>query len=1715
VLPIEGEMMATSTLRPLVFTRWRVASWLLLGAAAIGLGTATPAVAQTFTVTTAADSGAGSLREGMTEALGGEVNSITFAPSLAGQTITIASPLPEINTNLTISGAGASGVTVSGGNSQRVFFVEGGTVSISNLNISNAKVVGGAGGEYGGGGGMGAGAAVFVNSGANVTVSNIAFTNNSAVGGTGSLGSGLGINSSAGGGGGLGGNGGNGDSGGATGGGGGGFSGGGGGGGGSLFTNGGTGGAGPGGAGGTGGNGNDTVGGNGGNGGGVHGGAGGIANSDNGSGGGGGGGGGLLAGAGGSGAGDTNGSPSDFSNGGNGTAGGGGGGATSPSIGGSNGGNGGDFGGGGGATGFGNAGNGGFGGGGGGNLSATPGDGGFGGGGGGVVSGLVASVEAKILGGGTGGIGGGQGSSGGAVVDGTFAPTVGTGGGGAAFGGAVFVRQGGTLTIGAGVFNGSSVTAGLGQEGGSNGAAAGSDMFLMTGSTTVFSPGAGNTMTVNGSIADDSLNSLPAGQGFTPGSGAGAALAVNSGLVVFNGVNTYSGGTTINTGGTLQFGQLLAMGGGTAANVLVNLGGIAAAGYALDQGFLNRVAPNSAGVVALAVDSANNLDFNTPGLSQVSLGALGTATFSGTLTPADNTYRLGGGGGNLTVASLLSGANALVIAGNGTDTGIVTLTNANTYTGATLVSGGTLAAGADNAFSSASAVTVGEGATLDLAGFNQAIGSLAGGGSVTLGIGTLATGGDNTSTTFSGVISGDGNLVKDGTGTFTLSGANTYTGATLVSGGTLLAGATNAFSAASAFTVSAGATVDLNGFNETIGSLAGAGTVLLDPATLTTGGDGSSTTFSGTLSGPGNLLKTGTGTFTLSGTDTFTGSTTVAQGTLALSGTGSIAASSGLDLSSAGATFDISKGGNQTVQNLSGVAGSAIVLGANTLAAGTAASTTFGGDISGTGGFTKQGSGTLTFAGSNTYGGATNVNTGTLLADSTGALSPNSAFSVAAGATLQLNGFNNTIGSLAGAGSVVLDPAVLTAGGNNGNTIFSGVISGDGGLVKTGTGSLTLSGSNTFTGGTTISGGSLIASTFTLPGNIVDNANLIFNQNLSGTYAGSLSGTGGFAIFGPGTLTLIADSSQFSGTTTLAASGLPGGAGAASLVVGPATAPNAVLGGSVTLLGGTLSGIGKIGGTVTNTAGTVAPGAGSTGTLSVGGNYTQSGSAAFFVTLTPSVASKLAVTGSASLTGTLIADPGAGTYLPGSRFPILTTGGGVSGTFSSFVNEAPSVNLEPLYLADEVDLIIPVVNPTPAQALFFGLTPNEKAVANSLNIAFPTATGDFANVLGIAGGLPSTEIPPAMSSMGGQIYADLAVVDLQIRRLFLGAMDDRIKLGSGDEAPSGVVLGSLGPTLPGSWGSGANGVQLAALADAFSDQGNAGPAGGAGAASSLGPRVWVRGYGQFGNVDNSNGALGVSYSTGGGAIGADLVSTGQSLFGVAFGAGHTSLSLNTNPETGSITYFELGAYGAQRLDYGATLDGAAIYAHNDYDVTRNFVIPGISRTAQSSHSGEDAVVDVGISRPWLYNGWQITPRAGLAYFHIGQASFSETGAQSLDLAVNPSDFDALRSRVGVTFAYPNLFNGTRVVPEIRAAWTHDFLDNRGLFNATFIGTGAPSFTQVGAPTGRDAGDLGLGISFVISQTALPGRLTGFALYDATVSAHQTANAVAAGLRYNW
>ncbi|GAB2847414.1 autotransporter-associated beta strand repeat-containing protein [Lentzea nigeriaca] len=130
------------------------------------------------------------------------------------------------------------------------------------------------------------------------------------------------------------------------------------------------------------------------------------------------------------------------------------------------------------------------------------------------------------------------------------------------------------------------------------------------------------------------------------------------------------------------------------------------------------------------------------------------------------------------------------------------------------------------------------------------------------------------------------------------------------------------------------------------------------------------------ISGTGSVTQAGPAATTLTGDLTYTGRTTVKAGTLAVIG-GTLAASTAVDLPAAGATLDLAKAGDQTVNNLSGAEGSTVTGRALTVRA--AAATTFGGTLTAAEGVAKTGPETLTLTGAHTTPDATwTVREGTL-----------------------------------------------------------------------------------------------------------------------------------------------------------------------------------------------------------------------------------------------------------------------------------------------------------------------------------------------------------------------------------------------------------------------------------------------------------------------------------------------------------------------------------------------------------------------------------------------------------------------------------------------------------------------------------------------------------------------------------------------------------------
>ncbi|MGA2259192.1 MAG: autotransporter-associated beta strand repeat-containing protein, partial [Thermoguttaceae bacterium] len=491
----------------------------------------------------------------------------------------------------------------------------------------------------------------------------------------------------------------------------------------------------------------------------------------------------------------------------------------------------------------------------------------------------------------------------------------------------------------------------------------------------------------------------------------------------------------------------------------------------------------------------------------------GSVTLVGNLMPASMTFN------NNALNYTLSGSGSIGGHGDGltmTGSGMVILANSNgnTYAGATTLNGGVLVLGnANSVQNSTVSVNVNDGLTFSpgIGTFN--LGGLSGPGAFALsdtagGAASLNVGSNGASTTYSGLISGNGGLTKSGSGTLTLSSTNTYSGTTVINTGVV--------QLANAYALQ-NSTVALNADNGllfspaigtfNVGGLSGANALsLLDtaasPVTLSVGGNGQSTSYSGALTGAGSLVKTGTGELSLSGTGIqYTGNTTVTNGTLqffnaSIFSNGDVPANK----------FNVASGG--VLEFYTDSSGTAADTANQVLGAMNGGGSTF----TGSGVFRKTGNGilasgqgvtgetTMTFAMSS--GGLIDIQNGTLRnggwqntswTTTTGTTTTTNmaGMNIAANGTFDVwDGNPVYIDALTGAGSLTKGQGsgsvTLNVGVAGGSGTFSGVIQNpqtgyEGNditgssiaLVKAGSGLQVLTGSNTYTGPTSVTGGTL------------------------------------------------------------------------------------------------------------------------------------------------------------------------------------------------------------------------------------------------------------------------------------------------------------------------------------------------------------------------------------------------------------------------------------------------------------------------------------------------------------------------------------------------------------------------------------------------------------------------------------------------------------------
>ena len=520
---------------------------------------------------------------------------------------------------------------------------------------------------------------------------------------------------------------------------------------------------------------------------------------------------------------------------------------------------------------------------------------------------------------------------------------------------------------------------------------------------------------------------------------------------------------------------------------------------------------------------------------------------------------------------------------------------------------------------------------------------------------------------------------------------------------------------------------------------------------------------------------------------------------------------------------------------------------------------------------------------------------------------------------------------------------------------------------------------------------------------------------------------------------------------------------------------------------GTLKGSGTVTGQTTiGAGGTLSPG-NSPGILNFTSSVTQSSGSTLNIDIDGPTAgngggfySRLSITGSGSsytiapnaiLTPTLrgitpasISEGVTNTYTPpmGSKFVIVQAAGGVSGTFGTLVQPASGLNtgyrFVDTYPTNAVNLY---VVPNSYAAIGASKSVNAGRIASVIDgVRQPTA--DRGTALGSFYSLPDyASVANALQQLSG--YSQTSIVNAAVKgqQAITQTIEERMASLRRDGGLSGsdmsTVLFSDAP-LSQTGGAVNTIMRNANMTDGSTPKLSDG-------------RTWMMPIYQFSRGTADTNSSGIKTKTIGAVAGSDFTVDSGAIFGGALS--YVENSLDSGDKT---TNYGLSVYGLRKLGafYAA---GSIVATYDTFQLSRGIIFSDLSRTANSKVSGYQVNAGGEIGYQQAFGELSASPFIGANIKSINRNSFTESGANALDLSLNAYNKFNLNSKVGVRFSYKMDVSDYAVMPFTEFAWLHDFADPTINLGSNIFAT---PYTIQGTSYGRDAALVGAGLT--ISKT---------------------------------
>lgn len=529
----------------------------------------------------------------------------------------------------------------------------------------------------------------------------------------------------------------------------------------------------------------------------------------------------------------------------------------------------------------------------------------------------------------------------------------------------------------------------------------------------------------------------------------------------------------------------------------------------------------------------------------------------------------------------------------------------------------------------------------------------------------------------------------------------------------------------------------------------------------------------------------------------------------------------------------------------------------------------------------------------------------------------------------------------------------------------------------------------------------------------------------------------------------------------------------------------------------TLSGTGTFGGLTFQSGATAAPG-NSIGTTTVNGDVTFDAGSTYEVEINPNGTSDLiSATGTATINGgTVSVLPEAGTYNDATSYTILSAAGSVTGTFDSSTVDHNFAFLTPTLRYDANDVFLDITQTSSFASV--AQSNNQNGVATAFDDVFSGAAtpgSDNANVMTALAPLTTEQALAAFDSVSGEVHASIQTNVLAQGDFALGTISNRMAYSQG-----GASFSALGFAAEPDKNNSEKQI-LSFIGASNSDEAFTKP-------RNL--QGWMRGYGQVGKNEGSNGAADSDTSSYGVLFGLDAELKPDFVAGLAIGYGQTDITVSDRSSSLSSDMFQALGYGSYTKGPWA-LQGILGYAHHSFDSDRNITIGSLTRNAKADYSGNQFMASAELGYTFQHTDqkteqvFDIQPIAGVNYGYLRTDGFTETGAGALNLISTGETLTSLNSVLGVKISSQVEQENKTIKPYVQASWSHGFGDLNAQNTLSFEGAG--TFTTSGNTTSRDSLNIGGGFTAQINDNTLV-----FSDYTTKLSNSQTQHTLGGGFK---